>query len=88
MSAALVAVPPISSPRPSRRLLRFGQVRLRLGVSRRTLYDWIAGKKFPPHTHELPEIKSLTQRRRWAVEVVDGWTEARRVGSDLAQVRA
>lgn len=80
MSAALVAVPPVQAPRPSRRLLRFGQVRLRLGVSRRTLYDWIASNKFPEHTHELPEIKSPTQRRRWAVEVVDAFTEARRVG--------
>lgn len=83
MSAAVTPLLPraVEAPtqRPARRLLSFGQVRRRLGVSRVTLWGWIAEGKFPRHTHELPEIKSQTQRRRWDVAAVDEWTEARRL---------
>lgn len=85
MTAALSVVPPVvARPRPARRLLTFGQVRLRLGISRRTLYDWLAQDKFPKHSHSLPEIRSLTQRRRWDERLVLDWIEARRVGREVS----
>lgn len=77
--AILQLAPPDWEPaKPARRLLSFGQVRRRLGISRWTLRDWVESGRFPTHTHELPELKSQSQRRRWDVAVVDEWTEKRR----------
>jgi len=77
-TTARAAAPP--RPAPARGLLSFSQLRRGLGISRWTLSAWIADGRFPAHTHELPEIKSTTQRRRWDVAVFEAWTEARRLG--------
>jgi len=53
-------------------ILSSAQLCQQIGMSRRTLWRWIAGKKFPK-----PDIAIGRKHRRWRESTINKWREGK-----------
>ena len=67
-------------PPPEHRLINIRQISVWIGISERTIYDWIQNKKFPEPL-VLGDPKHPQTPRRWYFNEVHDWLHGRPRGT-------